>query len=119
MQSCYDLVIPHVPTWIMLDEGQPQLDTFTLFLTHHRSLSSTSLSKQNGTPQTPVSVPVPAPVPITPQSTCLFLAASLFVLRWLRLTKGFWSSVAAIVSMRLLYNLVAGPYGTLIHVLSE
>ena len=64
-------------------------------------------------------LPYPLPALQGLLSTFFFMAASLVVLRLLRLVEGFWSSVAAIVSIRLLYDLVAGGHGTPIHVLGK
>ena len=55
------------------------------------------------------------PHPLSPLSTCFFVTASFIFLRLLRLAEGFWSSLAANVLIRVLYELVAGSYGAPAH----
>ena len=59
------------------------------------------------------------PYPLSLLSTCFSLTVLSIVLRSLRLTEGVWSTVAAIVSMHLLYDLVAGGHGMSIHLLGK
>ena len=103
-------MIVHVPIdrWIKSNEGSvgsfPHLSSFPIVR-----------KSRMATPRRRFQSRFRLPYPLSPLSSYFFMTASVTVLLLLRLTEGFWSSVAALMSIRLLYNLVAGDYGMPIH----